>query len=198
MSKSISKGTEESNLKLVSPRKNITYVNPIPNQDKKEENEEYTILEELGKGSFATVFKGLNKNTKEIVAIKSVNRDKLNKKLLENLDTEIKLLSKLHSHPNIVSLSHIIKQNRTIHLVMEYCSWGDLGNFIRSKGFLNDSSYYEKHEILMGRYKIVLDSQEYFCQFLTNTLGGLSEVIVRWILRQICKIVFFLIEIFLI
>ncbi|CAG8826699.1 26621_t:CDS:2, partial [Racocetra persica] len=53
---------------------------------------DYIVGTEIGRGSFATVYKGYHKKTQKPVAIKSVLRSKLTKKLLENLESEIKIL----------------------------------------------------------------------------------------------------------
>ena len=64
---------------------------------------EYAILGVLGSGSFAVVYRAKNIKTGLVVAIKSIRRDKLSKKLLENLESEISILKTL-DHPNIVKL----------------------------------------------------------------------------------------------
>lgn len=70
------------------------------------------------------------------MAIKSVLRSKLkNKKLLENLEIEIQILKSL-IHPHIVSLIDCQQSNNYFHLIMEYCSLGDLSYFIRKRNQL--------------------------------------------------------------
>lgn len=68
----------------------------------------YRLLEEseLGRGSFATVYKGFHEATQTPVAIKAVYRDRLNKKLAESLQLEIKIM-KHFQHPNMVQLYDI-------------------------------------------------------------------------------------------
>lgn len=88
---------------------------------------EYIVDQEIGKGSFATVFKAHHKqsNSNEFVAIKVIERQKLNKKLLENLSLEISILKSIR-HPNIVRLYEVYHSNRFVYLIMEYCAGGDL------------------------------------------------------------------------
>ncbi|KAJ1980645.1 Serine/threonine-protein kinase [Dimargaris cristalligena] len=64
---------------------------------------DYVIGSEIGRGSFASVYKGYNKITNLTVAIKSVARSQLTKKLLENLESEIAILKKAR-HENVVEL----------------------------------------------------------------------------------------------
>lgn len=93
----------------------------------------YTIGPEIGKGSFATVYKCTNNKTHQAVAIKSVERSKLrSKKLLENLEIEISIL-KSTKHPHIVALLDYNRTSTHFHLVMDYCSMGDLSYFIRKR-----------------------------------------------------------------
>lgn len=91
----------------------------------------YIIEEEIGQGSFATVYRARHQTTNALVAIKSVSLNLLSAKLLSNLDSEIAILRTLQ-HPHIVSLKDCIKTSHHIHLIMEYCSSGDLSNYIKT------------------------------------------------------------------
>jgi len=68
------------------------------------------LASEIGKGSFAIVYLGKlsspDPTRDPVVAIKSVSRDKLNKKLSENLEGEISILKGIR-HPFIVGLLEI-------------------------------------------------------------------------------------------
>ena len=65
---------------------------------------DYTLGPEIGKGSFATVYKCHHSKTHAAVAVKSVVRSKLkSKKLVENLEIEISILKNM-KHPHIVGL----------------------------------------------------------------------------------------------
>ncbi|KAI8381091.1 kinase-like domain-containing protein [Radiomyces spectabilis] len=91
---------------------------------------DYIIGAKIGQGSFATVYKAQHKTTKQTVAVKSVLRSKLTRKLLENLESEISILRAIR-HPHIVGLIECQKTNTHIYLVMEYCSMGDLSQYIK-------------------------------------------------------------------
>ena len=105
--------------------------------------------EEIGRGSFATVYKAVHTSStsgkQTIVAIKSVNLGKLNKKLKENLTSEISILKNLH-HPHIVALIDCKDSNSHIHLVMEYVALGDLSHFIKKRGDNKDQQSGGKHD----------------------------------------------------
>eukprot|EP00698_Gefionella_okellyi_P021219 TRINITY_DN6813_c0_g1_i1.p1 TRINITY_DN6813_c0_g1~~TRINITY_DN6813_c0_g1_i1.p1 ORF type:complete len:627 (-),score=92.98 TRINITY_DN6813_c0_g1_i1:153-2033(-) len=93
----------------------------------------YTIIQEIGSGSFATVFKARHNTSGLYVAIKSIRRSRLNPKLWTNLEAEITIL-KSFDHPNIVKLYAIESNDTHIFLILEYCGGGDLASFIRSRG----------------------------------------------------------------
>ncbi|KAJ2558798.1 Serine/threonine-protein kinase [Coemansia sp. RSA 1933] len=93
---------------------------------------DYELGSQIGRGSFATVYKGVNKRTSTLVAIKSVVRSSLTRRLLENLETEINILRTV-KHPSVVELIDCLKSRNHIHLVMEYCSLGDLASYMRKR-----------------------------------------------------------------
>ena len=62
----------------------------------------------LGSGSYAEVYLGYRKKDQLPVAIKVISKDKLNKKLLQNLETEIETLKSI-SHPNIIKLFDVYR-----------------------------------------------------------------------------------------
>ncbi|EPS43114.1 hypothetical protein H072_2962 [Dactylellina haptotyla CBS 200.50] len=134
----------------------------------------FRIGKEIGRGSFATVYQGVHSQTKSLVAIKSVLRSKLNRKLLENLESEIQILKTL-DHPHIVALLDCQKSHTYIHLVMEYCSLGDLSLFIK------------KRDRLHTLPDLTAMSQKY-----PSIGGGLNEVIIRHFLQQLASALEFL------
>lgn len=95
--------------------------------------ENYSVEKEIGKGSFAVVYKGTSLRDGRNIAIKAVSRSKLkNKKLLENLEVEIAILKKI-KHPHIVGLIDCERTASDFFLIMEYCALGDLTFFIKKR-----------------------------------------------------------------
>ncbi|XP_077988502.1 serine/threonine-protein kinase ULK3-like [Glandiceps talaboti] len=93
----------------------------------------FVFTEKLGSGTYATVYKAFRKsNQREVVAVKCVLKSSLNKTSTENLLTEIGILKKIR-HDYIVRLKDFQWDKDYIYLIMEYCSGGDLSNFIRCK-----------------------------------------------------------------
>ncbi|KAK2186540.1 hypothetical protein NP493_197g05000 [Ridgeia piscesae] len=98
----------------------------------------YIFTERLGSGTYATVYKAYRKSAaREVVAIKCVQKSKLNRTSTENLLTEIELLKTLR-HEHIVELKDFQWDANYIYLVMEYCSGGDLGHFIQARHTLSE------------------------------------------------------------
>ncbi|KAL1916433.1 uncharacterized protein VTP21DRAFT_5624 [Calcarisporiella thermophila] len=91
---------------------------------------DYILGDEIGRGSFAVVYRGRHKTNGGMVAVKAVQRSKLTKKLLENLESEIAILKGIQ-HDHIVELLEWRNGDNVIHLVMEFCSLGDLSGYIR-------------------------------------------------------------------
>ncbi|KAK6002639.1 hypothetical protein QM012_001389 [Aureobasidium pullulans] len=125
---------------------------------------------EIGKGSFATVYLASHRKRKSYAAIKSVVTGKLTGKLRENLNSEINILRKLQ-HPHIVALFECVDTPQHIHLVMEYCQMSDLAAFM--KGRARIATLPETHDI--------------FDRYPNATNGGLHEVLARHFLKQIAS-----------
>ncbi|RAL16055.1 serine/threonine protein kinase ATG1 [Aspergillus homomorphus CBS 101889] len=135
----------------------------------------YTRLDEIGRGSFATVYQGVHTRDRTFVAIKSVNLSKLNKKLRENLSSEIYILKDL-IHPHIVALIDCHETTSHIHLVMEYCALGDLSLFIKRRDTLGDHRY----------------TREMISKYPNPRGGALNEVVTRHFLKQLSSALKFL------
>ena len=87
----------------------------------------------IGQGSFASVYRGVNRTSRSVVAVKAIVRAKLNRKLQENLEAEISILRSIE-HPNVMRLHEVQTTERHVYLVLEYCPGGDLMQVIRAKG----------------------------------------------------------------
>lgn len=95
--------------------------------------ENYEKIGKLGHGSFGRVWKARSKSTGETVAIKEIDYSRMGKKEKEMLVSEVNVLRKLSS-PHIVTYKDrfVNREKHTIHIVMEYCPFGDLQTLITS------------------------------------------------------------------
>lgn len=138
----------------------------------------YTLGPEIGKGSFATVYKCFDSRTQQAVAVKSVVRSKLkSKKLIENLEIEISIL-KTMKHPHIVGLLDYCQTSTHFHLVIDYCSMGDLSYFIR------------RRDQLMKSHPVILSLLERYPS--PEGSHGLNNVLVVHFLKQLASALQFL------
>jgi serine/threonine protein kinase len=85
---------------------------------------------------------GIDDLTKTKVAVKIIEKRKLDERLQRKVVHEIQSLKRLQGHPNIVDLQDVIMhEDGSICLVMEYCNDGDLFSMIVDR---NKVSYFEK------------------------------------------------------
>lgn len=98
----------------------------------------YTIIKELGAGSFAVTVLIEKDDTKELFAAKIILRDQMiERRMYDHMNREIEFTRTL-DHPNIIKFydSFIIKNNKQqdfLIIIEEYCSKGDLLNYINSQ-----------------------------------------------------------------
>jgi serine/threonine protein kinase len=89
----------------------------------------YTIQSKIGAGSYSKVYKAVDSETKNLVAIKIITTSKLNASLIQRLSKEIEILKQL-KHVNIISLLNYSITDKHIYLVMEFCDGGTVGDKI--------------------------------------------------------------------
>ncbi|KAI4245598.1 MAG: hypothetical protein L6R40_002399 [Gallowayella cf. fulva] len=88
-------------------------------------------MTDLGEGTYATVFKGRNRQTGELVALKEIHLDS-EEGTPSTAIREISLMKEL-KHDNIVSLHDVIHTENKLMLVFEYMD-KDLKKFMDSRG----------------------------------------------------------------
>ncbi|XP_022702960.1 serine/threonine-protein kinase NIM1-like, partial [Varroa jacobsoni] len=93
----------------------------------------YRIHEELGSGNFAQVKAATHCLTKGKVAIKIIDKGKLDQKTHRMLTREISTMEALH-HPNAIRLYEVVETLSKVYLVMEFAEGGELFKRISSKG----------------------------------------------------------------
>ena len=102
----------------------------------------------IGNGTYGIVYK-MKKGDKEY-AIKCINLKNLDKKDFEDIKKEANILTKIN-HENIVKYYKSFEKDDSYYIIMEYCKYSDIKNFIEKK---------EKENILIDKnviYSIILD-----------------------------------------
>ena len=102
--------------------------NPILKKPKKQIGQ-FIIENKLGEGTFGKVVLGIHIITKEKVAIKILEKNRIIDSDKKRIETEIKILKSLH-HKNIIQLYSIIQTQKKIFLIMEYASGKELFDYI--------------------------------------------------------------------
>ncbi|MFZ0455327.1 MAG: protein kinase [Ignavibacteriaceae bacterium] len=96
----------------------------------------FTILEEIGRGGMATVYKATQNNLNRLVALKVIHKNLVHyKEFLERFHREAQLSASLNHH-NIVTIYDEGSENGIHYIAMEYLDGVDLHNIIREKGRL--------------------------------------------------------------
>ncbi|KAL2016283.1 hypothetical protein VTK56DRAFT_3911 [Thermocarpiscus australiensis] len=99
--------------------------------DGKRHPNSFQQLEKLGEGTYATVFKGRNRQTGELVALKEIHLDS-EEGTPSTAIREISLMKEL-KHENIVALHDVIHTENKLMLVFEYMD-GDLKKYMDTQG----------------------------------------------------------------
>lgn len=88
---------------------------------------DFKVVESVGKGSFASVYKVMRKSDKQLYALKRVKIGKMSKREIQDALNEIRFLASIR-HRNVVGFLEAFLENNDTELciIMEYCGCGDL------------------------------------------------------------------------
>ena len=90
---------------------------------------DYRLTEEIGSGSFGTVYKGRHVTTGEVAAVKTISRASLSPKLEVLLGAEVESMRKISS-PWVIKLINTFMSERNYYIVMEYCAGDNLETYL--------------------------------------------------------------------
>lgn len=111
-------------LEIVGTTKVSDESNPLPN---------YKFLKTIGEGTFGIVHSGLHIQTGEKVAIKILEKEKIQEEEdVERINREIKYLKKF-KNINIIKIYEVIETEKRIYIIMEHASGGELFTYIVDK-----------------------------------------------------------------
>ena len=114
---------------------------------------QYLVGKVIGQGTFGKVKLGVHVSTGEKVAIKILEKKKIVEVAdVERVSREILILKRVGAvHDNVIRLFEVIDTPKAIYLIMEYCSGGELFDFIVKHGKIKEKQACNFfHQILNG------------------------------------------------
>uniref|UniRef100_A0A4W3HIQ5 non-specific serine/threonine protein kinase n=1 Tax=Callorhinchus milii TaxID=7868 RepID=A0A4W3HIQ5_CALMI len=109
----------------------------------------YDIEKTLGKGNFAVVKLARHRVTKTQVAIKIIDKTRLDSSNLEKIYREVQIM-KLLNHPHIIKLYQVMETKDMLYMVTEYAQNGEMFDYLSANGPLSEA-----------------EARRRFCQILT-------------------------------
>ncbi|KAI9449930.1 kinase-like domain-containing protein [Lactarius psammicola] len=87
----------------------------------------------IGRGQFGAVYRALNLNTGQMVAVKQIWLGSLEEEEIARLMREVDLVKRL-SHPSIVKYEGMARDENTLSILLEYAENGSLGQTLEAFG----------------------------------------------------------------
>ena len=116
-----------------SPPKSSNKYKKIISINKNDTIGDFKIGSKIGQGTFSKVCMGIHIPTGEKVAIKILQKNQIKEKTDKiRIEKEINLQKKLH-HQNIIHQYSVLDTETAIYIITEYCSGGELFDYIVSK-----------------------------------------------------------------
>ncbi|KAI9098709.1 kinase-like domain-containing protein, partial [Phlyctochytrium arcticum] len=97
----------------------------------------YDLEKAVGEGNFAKVRLATHTLTGEKVAVKIIDKSKLDKTTSKKLFREVRIM-KLLNHPHIVRLYEVIDTPKELYLIMEYASGGEIFDYLVAHGRMKE------------------------------------------------------------
>jgi serine/threonine-protein kinase 24/25/MST4 len=110
--------------------------------------EHYQVLEELGRGSFGVVYKGIERATGEIVAIKHIDLES-NDDDIQDIQAEIAVLSTCAS-PYVTQYKGSFLRGHKLWIIMEYLGGGSCLDLLKPDNFSEAHIAIICRELLLG------------------------------------------------
>ncbi|XP_054982537.1 serine/threonine-protein kinase SIK1 [Sorex araneus] len=103
----------------------------------------YDIEQTLGKGNFAVVKLARHRVTKTQVAIKIIDKTRLDSSNLEKIYREVRIM-KLLNHPHIIRLYQVMETKDMLYIVTEFAQNGEMFDYLTANGHLSEDEARKK------------------------------------------------------
>ncbi|KAL3267878.1 hypothetical protein HHI36_007019 [Cryptolaemus montrouzieri] len=105
---------------------------------RKKLKQRFDLIKKLGQGTFGKVQLGINKETGQEVAIKTIKKSKIESEAdLVRIRREIQIMSSVQ-HPNIIHIYEVFENREKMVLVMEYAAGGELYDYLSERKVLTE------------------------------------------------------------
>uniref|UniRef100_A0A8C5M200 Serine/threonine-protein kinase PLK4 n=1 Tax=Leptobrachium leishanense TaxID=445787 RepID=A0A8C5M200_9ANUR len=95
--------------------------------------EDFKVLNLLGKGSFACVYRAQSNNTGIEVAIKMIDKKAMQKVgMVQRVRNEVEIHCQL-KHPTILELYNYFEDSNYVYLILEMCHNGEMNRFLKNR-----------------------------------------------------------------
>ncbi|KAH8108352.1 hypothetical protein DFH11DRAFT_1732067, partial [Phellopilus nigrolimitatus] len=109
----------------------------LDGRERGQEDVDYPGRGEAGTHFFGSVYRALNLNTGQMVAVKRIRLEGLSEDDVKQLMREVDVVKSL-SHPSIVKYEGMSRDSDTLNIVLEYAENGSLGQTLKAFGKLNE------------------------------------------------------------
>jgi serine/threonine-protein kinase Chk2 len=144
--------------------------------------QQYVILDQLGRGHFATVYLCLDKATGSRWAVKKFDKSK-EKSRIDGLQQEIAVLMAV-SHPSLLCLKGAFDEDDGVYLILELAAEGELFNWIVMKQKLTEAETRKVYVQLFRAVKYLVSTLKAICAAQTAYLCSTSGTLFIEILSQ--------------
>ncbi|KAG5671704.1 hypothetical protein PVAND_001887 [Polypedilum vanderplanki] len=106
------------------------------NNHRKKLRQRFDIIKKLGQGTYGKVQLGINKETGQEVAIKTIKKSKIETEAdLIRIRREVQIMSSVQ-HPNIIHIYEVFENREKMVLVMEFAAGGELYDYLSDRKVL--------------------------------------------------------------
>ncbi|XP_065080909.1 uncharacterized protein Nuak1 isoform X3 [Ochlerotatus camptorhynchus] len=108
------------------------------NNHRKKLRQRFDIIKKLGQGTYGKVQLGINKETGQEVAIKTIKKSKIETEAdLIRIRREVQIMSSVQ-HPNIIHIYEVFENREKMVLVMEFAAGGELYDYLSERKVLSE------------------------------------------------------------